>query len=277
MEQLRKALAQARNESMQQQGPASPNSWAGALPNKVKSASLDLGSHKALETLNISYQQTRKIDLDVKHLEANRVLNDTSPSNVEQAYKLLRTQVLQRLVVNEWNSFAVVSPTSGNGKSLTAINLAISLAREVKQSVLLVDLDFRAPKLADYLGINLDKDIADYLLREEALSEVLVNPGLDRLVLLAGHTVLHHSSEVLGSPRLIKLVEELKTRYQNRIVIFDLPPMLEFDDAIAFFPNVDALLMVVEEGKTSPSDLARCADQIGDKPILGTVLNKGHD
>jgi protein-tyrosine kinase len=264
MDQLRKALDLSKQ--------ANTNSTKGKEYNWTASA-----RHRpeSLAALDIEYEQTRVVELDQDLLERNRVLCGREPQEIEQAYKLLRTQVLQRLLINDWNSFAVVSPQDGNGRSLTAINLAISLAKEVKQSILLVDLDFRAPKLAQYLGIKLEKDISDYLFEEAQLSEVMINPGMQRLVLLGGSSSLNHTSEILSSPRLIRLVDELKTRYSNRIVIFDLPPMLSYDDAIAFAPHVDAMLMVVEEGRTTPEDLERCAEQLGDKPLLGTVLNKG--
>lgn len=264
MDQLRKALDLSKQKSTNATKPNEFN-WTGSARHRPES----------LSALDIDYEQTRVVELDKDLLEKNRVLCGSESQEVEQAYNLLRTQVLQRLLINDWNSFAVVSPTDGNGRSLTAVNLAISLAKEVKQSILLVDLDFRAPKLAQYLGIKLDKDLGDYLFNDESLSKVMVNPGMPRLVLIGGGASLNHTSEILSSPRLIRLVDELKTRYSNRIVIFDLPPMLTYDDAIAFSPHVDAMLMVVEEGRTTPEDLERCAEQLGDKPLLGTVLNKG--
>src|SRR5690606_12068204 len=115
--------------------------------------------------------------------------------------------------------------------------------------------------------------ISDYLLRDEPIQNILVNPGVERLVLLGGNERLEHSSEALGSPRLIQLVEELTQRYPDRIVIFDLPPLLSSDDAIAFAPYVDAVLMVVEEGRTTPEELERCAELLNGKPVLGSVLN----
>ena len=269
MEQLRKALMQAERDK---QGlKAMPE------PEVAKTATSEgqyevPASSKALE--QYAYTDTRVMSLDDAHLEARRVLNSTTSDEVMQAYKMLRTQVLQKLKLNEWNSLAVVSPGLGNGKTLTAINLAISLAQEVKHSVLLVDFDLRNPGVAQTLGLDLESGVADYLLRDEPIKDVLVNPGIERLVVLGGCEALNHSSEALGSPKMIRLVEELKQRYPDRIVIFDLPPMLLSDDAIAFAPYVDAMLMVIEEAKTTPEDLQLCADMMAGKPLLGSVLNK---
>lgn len=276
MEQLQKALEKAKQERAQLSAQAGQTA-----PIEQASAALDAGGLKASggyelpKQIDITYRDTKVVELDEQVLERNRVLSGREPQEVTQAYNMLRTQVLQKLKLNNWNSLAVVSPKSGNGRSLTALNLAISLAKEVKHSVLLVDLDLAKPSLANYLGLSLEYGISDYLLRDEPVKNVLLNPGLERLVLLGGNEPMAHSSEVLGAPKLIALVEELKQRYPNRIVIFDLPPLLLSDDAIVFAPYVDAMLMVVEEGSTTVDDLQLCADLLGDKPLLGSVLNKG--
>jgi capsular exopolysaccharide synthesis family protein len=266
MEQLRKAILQAKatreGAEITQVIPVAPGP---VRPEPEKSA-----AH-----LSFDYISTRVVQLDPAHLERMRVLSGREAPEITQAYKVLRTQILQKLKLQNWNAFAVVSPTEGNGKTLTAVNLALSLAQEVKQSVLLVDFDLRAPSVHRHFGISLNKGIVDYLLRDEPIQNILINPGVERLVLLGGNEILEHSSEALGSPRLIQLVEELKQRYPDRIVIFDLPPMLKSDDAIAFAPYVDAMLMVVEEGRTTPEQLERCAELLNGKPILGSVLNKG--
>lgn len=267
MEQLRRALIQAKRErDTMAQEPAAFTDTLTSVSHSDTSASAEM---------DITYVETRVVELNPEVLEANRVISGREDKTVTLAYKMLRTQVLQKLKLNEWNSLAVISPREGNGKTLTAVNLAISLAQEVKHSVLLVDLDLRNPSVAEYLGIELENGITDYLLRDEPVKDILLNPGLERLVLLGGYESLTHSSEVLGSPRLIRLVEELKRRYPNRIVIFDLPPLLLSDDALVFAPYVDAMLMVVEDGRTTAEDLELCAEALNGKPLLGSVLNRG--
>ena len=101
----------------------------------------------------------------------------------------------------------------------------------------------------------------------------MFNPGIDRMVVLPGREPIFNSSEMLSSPKMIALVDELKTRYPSRIVIFDLPPLLATDDALAFSPYVDAILLVAEEGKTSKEDLLQVKNILKDSNIIGTVLN----
>ena len=270
MEKLRKALllASADREKNNLEFRAE------SIPHLARAASQSKNS-QASDLKKIEYNETKIVALDPSHLEKHRVLSGSETQEVAQAYKMLRTQVLHKLKLNEWNSLALVSPRSGNGKSLTAVNLALSLSQEVKHTVLLVDLDLKKPSLHHYLGINLNLGITDYLLRDEPVSNILINPGVERLVFLGGTESLEHSSEALGAPKLIRLVEEIIQRYPNRIIIFDLPPILLSDDAVVFSPYVDAMLMVVEEGKTTAEELERCAELLNGKPLLGSVLNKG--
>lgn len=270
MEQLRKAILKAES------GKNSALEPENRTPLEASDAAARSSYYKAtpVQPTEYHYTDTQCVTLDPLHLEANRVLHEDSPNEVVQAYKMLRTQVLQKLKLHAWNSLAIVSPTPGNGKTLTAVNLAISLSQEVKQSVLLVDLDLRSPSINTTLGLNMELGVSDYLMRDEPIKNILVNPGVERLVVLGGTESFSHSSEALGSPKMIALVEELKQRYPERIIIFDLPPMLVSDDTIAFAPYVDAMLLVIEEACTSPQDLQLCADMLGDKPLLGSVLNK---
>lgn len=193
------------------------------------------------------------------------------------AYKVLRTHVLQRMRANGWKTLAITSPTQGNGKTVTAINLAITLARDVKYTALLVDLDLRRPAVASHFFDHPVPGLSDYITDDTPIEELLVNPGIDRLMLLPGNHSFTHSSEMLCSPKMIELVNEIKGRYSDRFVLFDLPPVLGGDDVMAFSPYVDALLLVVEEGETTKDELSQAYEQLDKAKILGTVLNKAEE
>lgn len=224
--------------------------------------------------LYVTYTQTRVIKPAPETLRRNRVLCAHDEPAVRQAYKMLRTQVVQSLRAQGWSSLIVTSPGAGEGKSLTAVNLAIALAREVNHTVLLVDLDLRRPAIARHFGYEPVFGLRDYLLDDVPLSEVLFNPDIERLVVLPGGKPLDESSELLTAPKMVQLAQELKTRYDGRIVIYDMPPLLLADDALAFAPNVNAALLVVEEGKTRKDELAQAIEILREIPIMGTVLNK---
>jgi capsular exopolysaccharide synthesis family protein len=190
---------------------------------------------------------------------------------------MLRTQVLHAMRENDWNSIAITGPTIGIGKTLVATNLAISISREVNQTVLLVDVDLRRPAIHKYFDFEPEQGLLDYLRGDVELKDLLVNPVFKRLVLLPGRGSTNESSELLSSPRMINLVKDLKTRYQSRIIIFDLPPLLNVDDAMVFLPNVDAALLVVENGGNKQSEVQDSMRLLEGTNLIGTVLNKADE
>ncbi len=226
----------------------------------------------------IVYSRTKPIAIREEVLRGHRILTGHD-SPFADAYKILRTQVLHRLRENGWNMLGVTSPRDGAGKTLTAINLAIATATEPTQTVLLVDADLRAPQIHEEFGLEQGPGLTDFLLNGRPIEELLLYPGLGRLVVLPGGRGTEQSAELLTSPRMTALGKELKHRYASRVVIFDLPPVLDRADVLAFSPQLDALLLVVEDGKTSEPDLQHALQALkGSAPVLGTVLNKfGHD
>lgn len=229
--------------------------------------------------LAIDYTQTRVVAPDPVTMQRHRVVaHETADgSALADAYRMLRTRTLRTMDEYGWHTLAISSPGPGEGKSLTAVNLGLSIAREIDRTVLLVDLDLRRPGLHEFFGIEVEHGIAEYLKGEVALSEVLINPEIERFVLLPGKGRVRDSSELLASPQMRSLAEELAGRYPDRVVIFDLPPVLAVDDALAFSPLVDAFLLVVEEGKTQAGEIVAAHDVLAGSNIVGTVLNKASE
>ena len=97
--------------------------------------------------------------------------------------------------------------------------------------------------------------LSDYLLYDQPLNDLIVWPGIEKLTIISGSRTIENSTELLGSNRMRELVHEMKSRYDDRYVIFDVPPLLNVADAVAFAPIVDSILMVVEEGRTSNADV----------------------
>ncbi|MCS6305149.1 MAG: CpsD/CapB family tyrosine-protein kinase [Nitrospira sp.] len=223
----------------------------------------------------ITYTRTRTLSIEHAVLHGHRVMAAHSKGPFVDAYKILRTQVTQRLRENGWNVVGVTSPGYGEGKTLTAVNLAVSLAMETTQTVLLVDSDLQDPTVHQVFGLKDCLGLVDYLLDDQPVEDLLLHPGIGRFVLLPGGRAISNSTEILTSPKMVALVEELKHRYPSRVVIFDLPPLLHTADVLAFSPYTDALLLVVEEGKTTGEELQRALALVkNSRPVLGTVLNK---
>ncbi|MCK4706582.1 MAG: CpsD/CapB family tyrosine-protein kinase [Gammaproteobacteria bacterium] len=224
---------------------------------------------------SIKYTQTRSIDVADNVLREHRLINALEQSEYTDSIKRLRTQVLQRMEDNGWNVLAVTSASRGEGKTQTALNLGISIAMEVEYTVLVVDANLRHPSVHEYFGMESSTGLSDYLKTDIALSEILVNPkNIEHFVIIPGGKPMHNSAEMLSSPRMGSMVEELKKRYPKRIVIFDLPPLLGAADALAFAPYIDAALLVVEDGVVSETDLRAAVDMLSVTNVIGTVLNK---
>lgn len=222
----------------------------------------------------IGSSQTKKIPVPKSVLRQNRVLTPGADPAVIRAYKILRTRVLQRMNQNGWTTLGITSPSSDNGKTLTAINLSISLARKLDYTVLLIDVDFQRPSLHSYFGLNPEYGLSDYLSGEVKFGELLINPGIERLVILPERGSTEASSELLSSTRMERLIDEVKNRYSSRLVIFDLPPVLVSDDVLAFSSLVDATLLVVEENRSTDEDVRRSMEMLENVNFMGAVLNK---
>jgi capsular exopolysaccharide synthesis family protein len=212
--------------------------------------------------------------VDPVAMEHYGVLLQVKDEVAERSYKILRTRVQQRMEASLWHSIAVTAAEAGEGKTLTSINLAIALARDVNCWVFLVDLDLQRPQVAPYLGLQFDKGLSDYLAGQATFDQIVYDPGIERLSVIPNGRGMDQSSELLGSPRMFELSQSLATETPRRIVIFDMPPLLLSDDVLRFLPNVDALLFVVAEGKTPRVSLERARESIPEKKLLGVVLNR---
>ena len=210
-------------------------------------------------------------------LKQNRVLSAIDDHRIIDIYRLLRTRVLRRMRQNNWKSIGITSAGKNDGKTLTSINLGISIAMKQNYTVVVVDADLRSPSIHKLFGIKPKVGLMDYLTSDISLDDVLIHPGIDRLTILPGTDGIEASSELLSSPKMSRLTQDLKTRYPSRIVIYDLPPVLVSDDVAAFAPNLDTALLVVEAGHTGIDRLKQSIDLLEGVDIIGTVLNKSKE
>ncbi|HBP88403.1 MAG TPA: CpsD/CapB family tyrosine-protein kinase [Nitrospirales bacterium] len=219
------------------------------------------------------YTRTRTVVPSQAAMMAHRVVTTTQGGPFLEAFKILRAQILSRLEENRWNVIGVTSPGSTEGKTLVAANLAISIAMDPNHTALLVDANLQAPKVHQLFGLE-NTGLADFLLDHGVLSALLVHPQIDRLVVLPGGGPVQHSVEALSLPKMKALLEEMKHRYSSRIVVVDLPPLLNRADVLALAPMLDAVVLVVEAGRTTENDIGKSLSLLQGVPILGTVLNK---
>ncbi len=217
---------------------------------------------------------TRSQPVDLRGMRETGQLLPGMVGTVAHTFKMLRTQVMQRMRPRKWNTLAVVSAVPDEGKTFVAINLAIAIAADPNSTALLVDLDLRAPRVHKRFGFTPTVDVEDCLRGEATPAQTLVAPeGYDSLLLMPARVPVEHSSELLASTRTRQLVREIKERHTNRVVIYDLPPVLGSDDALTFAPLVDALPVVVGDERTKREEMQRCLELIREVPVVGTVLN----
>jgi exopolysaccharide/PEP-CTERM locus tyrosine autokinase len=207
-------------------------------------------------------------------LQHNIITLAAGHNGTKELFKLFKTQILTKTQMAGDRTILITSCIDGEGKTFTAINLAIMFAREVDQTVLLVDVNLKHPSITQVLGIEAHEGLTDYLLHNKPLTELLIRPGIDKLSLLPAGNAIEHSSEMLGSLKMQDLIAEMKGRYQDRYIFFDGPSILTSVDTLVLSKYVDKTLLVVESGKVSPEQLSEAINLIGEEKILGTVLNK---
>jgi Mrp family chromosome partitioning ATPase len=256
-EEILAELGLSLNESLNESQPARP-----------------VRRQPRMHPARLRFTETQVILPDRAKLLENRVIAGSVHDQRAEVYRQLRSQVLNRLRKHRLSNFAITSAHEDAGKTLTAVNLAISMSMELNQTVLLVDLDLRVPGIHETLAIDTKYGVIDYLRSDVPVQEILVSPGYERLVVLPGRPADGSLSELLTSPEMRKLFDDITGRYDDRIVIFDLPPLLRNDDAMAFLPLVDACLYVIEDDVTTVADMQRSLSLLADTQLLGTILNK---
>ena len=270
MSKLKKALEKAK-EARQQ----------GSVPT-VEVTTIEKNADNSTEQQHLnqrqevypSYAQTRVSTCDPRQLRNNKIIFDCQSLAAADQVKILRTQILDHFKEIRGNSLLLTSPTAGTGTTLTAINLALSMAQEINRTVLLVDADLRHPSVHSYFGLTAKRGLSDYLLGKADLPELLINPGFDKLTILPGGKPLANSTELLGAPRMESLVSEMKARYADRFLIFDSSPLLTCADALVFSSFIDSVLLVVEAEKNSRREIKQAMELLQDKPVLGSIMNK---
>lgn len=264
MERIKEAIERAKRERV---GVPPP-------PQDAKAEDPD-SRPKDSSLRSVKYQQTKVVELDMAHLASHRIFAHLKNNPMTAYIDMLRTQVLQKMDEHGWRTLGVTSPTPGSGKSLIAINLAISIARHTQKTALLVDLDLRRPKVAEYLGLDCRVDsLVSALKGKVDISEAMVNPSIRHLVVLPTSRPVANPAEALASKRVANLISDLRERYESRIVIFDLAPLVNTDDALSVVPKMDAVLMVVGNGMSTKREIEESMRHLQSTSLLGVVLNK---
>jgi len=188
-----------------------------------------------------------------------------------EQYRSLRTRIKNAEQGRTVRSILITSPNKGDGKSLTAANLALTMAQEFQQRVLLVDGDLRQPSIHRLFGIPDVPGLADVLMGGVALDDAVVSIAQHRLSVLPSGPLPTHPAELLGSAGMRRALDTLRARYDR--VIVDMPPVEPLADVSTALGMVDGLLMIVRAGATPKPAIERALAGLDTAKILGLVLN----
>lgn len=229
----------------------------------------------------------RQVKLDFERLKAAGLVHplaDKTNRTVEQFRRIKRPLLMNvrgegASIVDNANMIMVTSSLAGEGKTFTSINLAMSIAMEMDKTVLLVDADVAKPDVTSRLGVQAETGLIDVLLDEGlTLQDVLLRTDVPKLTLLPSGRKHVHATELLASERMRQLVLEISTRYHDRIVIFDSPPLLLTNEARVLASLMGQVVVVVEESRTQQHVVKEAVELLSTNEIVGIVLNKGmHD
>jgi len=190
-----------------------------------------------------------------------------------EQFRKLRAHIIRTNVSNPAKTIMVTSAIQGEGKSFVAANLAIGFAHDLHLHSLLVDCDLRNPSLAKHFGVQRERGISDYLVGHGDISELFIKTKLDKLSLLTGGSIQGNPSELLASQRMETLVQELKSRYNDRYIIFDSTPLLATSESEVLAKLVDGIIVVVRAGGTPRETVEQAVSLLGKEKIMGLVLN----
>ena len=215
------------------------------------------------------------VRIDRSILDDRPVVMPGDAGPAAHAFRMLRTQLLQRVRQHRVRALGVVSAADGEGKTVTSVNLALSLAVEPNQTVVLVDLDLRRPCVASTLKLTVEHGLESWFAGRIASIREITYPveGFQRLSILPTLAPVAASSEALADTRAQEMLAELKSFDANRLVLLDLPPLLLTDDFMTIASHLDGVIIVGREGRTKREDLTHMAEILGPVRVLGTVLN----
>lgn len=259
VERLKHAIEKARNQRGQTE-PKRRVPARAAAPEPPRAGS--------------SWDELRELDIDLEKLRESRVVTHDKSHPAHIAFDLLRTRLLKVFKDNGWRSVAITSPTKGCGKTLVSANLAFSLARQPDLRTVVMDLDLRAPNLARTLRCRNAPQMAWFLSGRDPVESAMQRVG-HNLALGLNSERVNNSSEMIQDEKAAAALAMIEERLEPDVIIYDLPPMLVSDDALAFIPYADCVLLIAAAGQTTAHQIEECERQFsGQTNFLGVLLNK---
>jgi receptor protein-tyrosine kinase len=254
-----------------------PDNVASAGPHTVSAASRDAA---AADFSSLSDPAAQALNLPLMRRQG-LLIPDDGRSALAEEFRILKRPVLANAFgpsgerIGRRNVVMVTSAVPGEGKTYTAINLAMSIAMELQRTVLLVDADVVQPSIAARLGLTLGPGLIDLLENEHTdLSTYLVKTSIPNLTVLGAGRRHGRSTELLASAAMARLVDDLASRYPDRVVLFDSPPMLATSESSVLARHMGQIVLTVEAGATPRAAVSRVVKMLDACDIVIPVLNK---
>lgn len=295
LEQLRQAGIEIPNAAASAQEP-SLNKKASLLPPLAQRVAEASEVHFSANELDVSEeprkdpswragQRRNYLEINIQALRAaGFVTADDPESKLVHEFRIIKRPLIRnatmkgQAAIKNGNLIMVTSALPGEGKSFCALNLAMSIAMEMDSTVLLVDADVVAPRLPDLLGIPPTKGLMDVLTQKDLdIGDVLHHTNVDRLSVVLAGTQKLSAAELLASEAMTALLDEVSSRYSDRIIIFDSPPLLATTESRALASHMGQIVMVVEADKTTQGALESAMATIESCDVVMMVLNKSTD
>lgn len=281
MDTIEKALdkhRQAQETALENDSVSEVEEQFVAEPSTIENDAFNVAD---AQPVSASGSTSRSIEIDLESLKLmGAILPDDARSKIKEEYKHIKRPLLQKAMASSGtnlpdNLIMVTSAYSGEGKTFSSLNLALSIAVERDCRVLLVDADVVKPGLGRTLGLEENQGLVEYLNGEiESLSDILLNTNINNLTILPAGKTHHLSHELLASNAMRDLAEELANRYPDRIIIFDSPPVLITSEAKVLSNLVGQITLVIEQDKTSQQAVKDALAKLEQSKISGLILNK---
>ncbi|ROR34737.1 XrtA-associated tyrosine autokinase [Inmirania thermothiophila] len=261
---IERAMEKEGRRPAPETAPASPAGAAAAAPDAA-----------------LRPQAVPQAQIDLERMRRRGYVTPDAEGRVVEEYRVIKRPLLANIARDEAsrpehaNMIMVTSAMANEGKTFTAINLAMSIAMEMDRTVLLVDADVAHPSVASELGIPAGRGLIEVLAGEvRDLSEVLVRTNVPKLCVLPAGRRHQRSTELLGSAAMAALAGELARRYPDRVVIFDSPPLLQTTEASVLAGLMGQIVVVVEAERTSQRAVTEALELLEGCDCVGMVLNK---
>ena len=276
MERIRTAIQKAKEGRDTALGQASAGAAvAGAAASAgTAAAATDAASRHLSRPPGDAWSVLEPYHPNLNLMDRNRIVTFDQKDDAHVPFDMMRTRVLAACRQHEWVNIGITSPTAGCGKTVTAINLAFSLARQKDMRTVLMDVDLRRPKVAENLGIVANHSMGQFLGGHERVEDHFLVYG-DTLAIGTNKRRSLHSAEILQDNNAIEAMATLQKALNPGVVLVDLPPMMSTDDVMAFLPNLDAVLIIAAAGTSQMREVDDCERELSERTnVMGVVLNK---